>query len=134
MFNGLKKLFGGTDKEARAAASPAAKAGLMPDSSLLPTALPTLSPAVAPTPEAIAEESSPPQPQSGSAFLCREAVFDRKNRLAGRLFRLQQSSAQADAEEAQQREFDQTLLATLNASTDAWNTNLAFIPLSSASL
>jgi hypothetical protein len=32
MFNGLKKLFGGTDKEARAATSPASKPGLTPDS------------------------------------------------------------------------------------------------------
>ena len=138
MFKSLKKLFGGTDKEARAATSPASKPGvtpgLTPDSPPLPTTLPTLSPTVAPMPDASAEKSHSPQPQPSSAFLCREAVFDRKNRLAGRLFRLQQSSAQADAEEAQQREFDQTLLATLNASTDAWNTSLAFIPLSSASL
>ena len=138
MFKSLKKLFGGTDKEARAATSPASKPGvtpgLTPDSPPLPTTLPTLSPTVAPMPDASAEKSHSPQPQPSSAFLCREAVFDRKNRLAGRLFRLQQSSAQADAEEAQQRQFDQTLLATLNASTDAWNTSLAFIPLSSASL
>ena len=87
MFNSLKKLFGGADKEARAATSPASKPGLTPDS----PPLPTLSPTAAPPPDASAEESHSPQPQPSSAFLCREAVFDRKNRLAGRLFRLQQS-------------------------------------------
>ena len=84
------------------------------------------------TPDAPAE--SIPLVQPVSAFLCREAVFDRNNRLVGRLFRLQESSVQANATLAQQSRFDLTLLNTLNASTDAWNTSLTFIPLSSASL
>ncbi len=69
-----------------------------------------------------------------TAFLCREAVFDRKNRLAGHLFYLQDSSPLADAPLERQHELDTMLLATLNASPAAWNTSLAFIPISSASL
>lgn len=71
---------------------------------------------------------------AASTFLCREAVFDRKNRLAGHLFFLQDSTLQANAESERQQQFDQNLLATLNASPEAWNTSLAFIPLNSASL
>ena len=69
-----------------------------------------------------------------SPFLRREPVFDRSNRLSGHLFYLQESTALANAEGARQRDFDKTLLDTLNASPEAWNTNLAFIPLSSSSL
>lgn len=107
MFGSLKKLFGGKEK---AAASP--PDSVAPPDSVLP----------------------PPAEVNSSAFLCREAVFDRNNRLAGRLFRLQKSSVRADASAAEQRQFDRNLLDTLNASTDAWNTSLAFIPLSSDSL
>jgi len=67
-------------------------------------------------------------------FLRREAVFDRNNRLSGHLFTLHESTALADADDARQRSLDETLLATLNTSADAWNTSHAFIPLSSASL
>lgn len=67
-------------------------------------------------------------------FLRREAVFDRNNRLSGHIFYLQQSSLLANADDAQQRNFDKLLIETLNASPEAWNTSLAFIPLSSASL
>ena len=73
----------------------------------------------------------PPSP-AASAFLCREAVFDRKNRLAGHLFSLRQTDAPVS--DGRQRQFDQILLDTLNASPDAWNTSRAFIPLNSASL
>jgi c-di-GMP phosphodiesterase len=81
--------------------------------------------------------SPPPadsSPVGGASFLRREAVFDRGNRLSGHLFRLQQSSVLADAEDGLQRDFDRILLDTLNASPDAWNTSRAFIPLSSSSL
>ena len=71
---------------------------------------------------------------AASQFLRREAVFDRNNRLSGHVFTVQESTTLADADEARQRYLDQTLLDTLNASTDAWNTSLAFIPLNSASL
>jgi len=67
-------------------------------------------------------------------FLRREAIFDRNNRLSGHIFRLQESSTLANADVAEQTRFDETLLDTLNASKDAWNTSLAFIPMSSASL
>lgn len=106
LFNGFKKLFGSQNLKT----PDAPPAHRQPEESLLP-----------------------PIPQA-SAFLCREAVFDRQNRLAGRLFRLQQSSAQANAEAMRQCLFDQILLDTLNASQEAWNTSLAFIPLSSSSL
>lgn len=79
------------------------------------------------------KESATSAPGS-SAFLCRDAVFDRKNRLAGHLFFLQGSTLQANAEHHRQYQFDQILLDTLNASEDAWNTSRAFIPLSSTSL
>lgn len=69
-----------------------------------------------------------------TGFLCREAVFDRRNKLAGHLFRLQQSPTTANAAPNLQRCFDESLLAELNASQDAWNASLAFIPLSSSSL
>lgn len=107
MFDSLKKLFG--SKELPATSPPLSVAPL--DSILPPTA----------------ESNS-------SVFLCREAVFDRNKRLAGRLFRLQKSSIRADANAAEQQQFDRKLLDTLNASTEAWNTSLAFIPLSSDSL
>ena len=77
----------------------------------------------------------PPDSASGKVrFLCREAVFDRNNRLAGHLFFIQDASPLADAEPARQRELDEALLTTLTASPDAWNTSLAMIPISSASL
>lgn len=75
-----------------------------------------------------------PPPRRIPAFLCREAIFDRRNRLAGHLFRLQLSAAQSALADARQRQLDQILLDTLNASPEAWNTSLAFIPLNSASL
>ncbi|NTV71682.1 MAG: HDOD domain-containing protein [Azonexaceae bacterium] len=71
---------------------------------------------------------------NSTQFLRREAVFDRNNRLSGHVFTLQESTPLADADAAPQRSLDETLLDTLNTSTDAWNTSLAFIPLSSASL
>ena len=83
-------------------------------------------------PSSPAGEPAPAPVATG--FLCREAIFDRRNRLAGHLFRVQQSSPTASAPAGLQRCFDETLLATLNASQEAWNANLAFIPLSSASL
>ncbi len=69
-----------------------------------------------------------------SPFLHREAVFDRNNRLAGHLFRLQQSSSTADAAGDLQRDNDDALLDALLASEEAWNKIPAYIPLSSASL
>lgn len=109
MFNGLKNLFGGKSKDAEPSPSPI--------------------PPGTPEPEAVA-----PATTGNSAFLCREAVFDRKNRLAGHLFFLRGATILANAESVRQLQFDRILLDTLNASQDSWNTSLAFIPLSSASL
>ncbi|WP_162888694.1 EAL and HDOD domain-containing protein [Dechloromonas sp. HYN0024] len=78
--------------------------------------------------------SASPENAVASLFLRRDAVFDRNNRLSGHIFTLQESSTLADADDAAQRDFDQTLLDTLNTSSEAWNTSTAYIPLSSASL
>lgn len=66
--------------------------------------------------------------------LCREAVFDRQNQLTGHLFRLLQSSPLANNQGDIQSAIDQQLLHTLGRSQAAWNTQTAFIPLSSGSL
>ncbi|UCV21617.1 EAL and HDOD domain-containing protein [Ferribacterium limneticum] len=86
-------------------------------------------PASAPQPD-----SAAPTTAVATQFLRREAVFDRNNRLSGHIFTLQESTMLADADDGRQRGFDEILLDTLNTSTEAWNTSLAFIPLSSASL
>ncbi|KAB2917431.1 MAG: HDOD domain-containing protein [Dechloromonas sp.] len=110
MFNSLKKLFGGPSKT-------------------LPASQPQGSPS---TPAA-------PAPASGTtpdslSFLCREAVFDRSGRLAGRLFMVRGSGLQAVAEAPLQRRADDALLTALACSPAAWSSSLAFLPLSSASL
>lgn len=64
----------------------------------------------------------------GTAFLRRDAVFDRQGQLAGHLFRI------GDAPWSTARQTDNALLSALNASPEAWNTGLAFVPLSSTSL
>jgi len=66
--------------------------------------------------------------EGGAVFLRRDAVFDRQGRLAGHLFRA------GDTLSATGQQTDSALLAALNASPEAWNTGLAFVPLSSASL
>lgn len=78
--------------------------------------------------------STAPASTAATQFLRREAVFDRNNRLSGHIFTLQESTPLADADERLQPSVDETLLDTLNTSSDAWNTSQAFIPLSSASL
>ena len=107
MFKSLKKLFGGNSGQAGAALTSTG-------------------------PDATRVSASPES--KTSPFLRREALFDRNSRLSGHLFYLQQSTPIADAEDGRQRAFDQTLIDTLNASSEAWNTSLAFIPLNSASL
>lgn len=70
-----------------------------------------------------------------SVFLQREAVFDRRHRLAGHLFRISPQATTAGASASKLgAALDSMLLDTLNASPDAWNNSLAFIPLSSSSL
>ncbi len=70
---------------------------------------------------------------SGS-FLRREVIFDRKHRPSGHIFYLQDESLLACAATPLQEKLDGELLATLISSKDAWNTQPAFIPLSSAAL
>lgn len=69
-----------------------------------------------------------------ASLLCREAVFDRQDRLAGHLFRLHETSLQADAPGDTQKLIDRRLLEILGASQEAWNTQLAFIPIRSDAL
>lgn len=104
LFGSLKKLFSG--KSVPSDASP-------PEAE------------VAPAPKVVAKTPT---------FLRREAVFDVNNRVSGHLFYLRKSTPLADADYAEQRAFDGILLDILNASPEAWNTSLAFIPLSSSSL
>lgn len=68
------------------------------------------------------------------AFLRRDPVFDRQNRLAGHLFCLQQASLFADAPSDLQRQIDARLLAILVSSNEAWNAQPAFLPIGSAVL
>lgn len=72
--------------------------------------------------------------QGKTALLCREAVFDRQNRLAGHLFRLYRSALLANGPDDVQHLIDDLLLNTLLASNAAWNTLPAFVPLSSITL
>lgn len=109
VFNSLKNLFGGKAKDVEPPSTPA-------------------------TPAVSVPPATTPAAPGSSAFLCREAVFDRKNRPAGHLFFVRGASILANADSVRQRQFDRILLDTLNASQDSWNTSLAFIPLSSASL
>lgn len=74
------------------------------------------------------------QTGAGPALLCREAVFNRHDRLIGHLFRLHGSSLTADAPAPQQRQTDLRLLDILAASPPAWGTQTAFLPLASANL
>lgn len=86
-------------------------------------------------------ESTPAAPDERSAissgaaaFICREAIFDRKNRPSGHIFFLRHESPLASAPTSMQQQRDEMLLATLLSSHDAWNTQRAFVPISSASL
>lgn len=71
-----------------------------------------------------------PEPALPDAFLQRDVVFDRRNRLAGHLFSLQFPYEPTHS----RRQCDQALLDTLNASSDAWNTGQVFIPIAASSL
>lgn len=101
MFNSLKKLFGGTP------------------------------PAQGDTAATLAQPEPPPPARNQiSGFLCREAVFDRKSRMAGHFFHLQPTETPAGEP---RRAIDETLLETLLAA-ETGNTGLVFVPISSASL
>ncbi|MER2539297.1 MAG: HDOD domain-containing protein [Azonexus sp.] len=86
-------------------------------------------------------DKTPPLPDDRSAihaasavFICREAIFDRKNRPSGHIFFLQHESPLALAPTGVQKNLDEMLLATLLSSRDGWNIQRAFVPISSASL
>lgn len=109
MFDSLKKLFGAQSAAQASTATPAAES---------------------------AAKTPPPAPASADSetFICREAVFDRAGRLAGRLFLVRGMPLQANADSHRQCAADQVLLKALADSSEAWNTSLAFMPLSSLSL
>lgn len=81
-----------------------------------------------------APDNRTPLPTATVAYICREAIFDRKNRPSGHIFFLQHESPLASAPTGEQQKLDEMLLATLLSSQDAWNTQRAFVPISSASL
>jgi EAL and modified HD-GYP domain-containing signal transduction protein len=85
-------------------------------------------------PDSGSPSAAPPEADAPPAFLRREPVFDRKNHLTGHLFYLQQASPLADAPRDLQRQVDARLLDILATSKQTWNAQLAFLPLSSASL
>jgi EAL and modified HD-GYP domain-containing signal transduction protein len=118
VFNGLKKLFGADDKANE------------PDNRLDQAAAPAPSPDSQP-PE---ENSDAALPAGVSAFLRREPVFGKDGRIAGHLFRLEQSTVLADVEPLRQRALDAILLDMLHASPSTRNAGLAFVPINSASI
>lgn len=76
-------------------------------------------------------------PETASAFIRRDAVFDRDRRPAGHLFRLQVGdTGLGDTPSRRQQALDDILLRSLCASAreEGWGKNLAFVPLSTASL
>lgn len=78
---------------------------------------------------------APPADTVASAFVRRDAVFDRQRRLAGHVFRLQHADAGfGEAPHAHQDALDDALLKSLCASAreDGWGKTLAFVPLSTA--
>lgn len=78
-----------------------------------------------------------PEERPTTAFIRRDAVFDRDRRLCGHLFRLQHRDAGfGDAPTIRQRSLDDALLKSLctSAREEGWGKNLAFVPLCSASL
>ncbi|MBS1189335.1 MAG: putative signal transduction protein containing and modified domain [Rhodocyclaceae bacterium] len=87
------------------------------------------SPSPAPTPAGGQE--------SASAFIRRDAVFNRERQPAGHLFRLQHLDAGlGDAPTRRQQALDDALLKSLcsSAREEGWGKNLAFVPLSTVSL
>ena len=76
------------------------------------------------------EAAAPPSPALPDAFLQRDAVFDRRNRLAGHLFSLQFPYEPA----YMRRQCDQALLDTLIASSEEWKAGQVFIPIAADSL
>ena len=83
-----------------------------------------------------AEESAVrPLPSAASPLLCRHAVFDRENKLSGHLFELFHEDLPAGTTDPSSRStLDRLLLGILAGSPAAWNTQTAFIYLSSGGL
>lgn len=97
----------------------------------------TSAPARTTAPAADPPAAALPTAPGTSAFIRRDAVFDRKSRLIGHVYRLQHRDAGlANSPTRRQLPLDDALLKSLTASSDptGWGQTLAFIPLSSASL
>ncbi len=86
-----------------------------------------LAPSAASTPEK-------PAIAVADALLCSEAVFDRRNRIAGHLLRMRRGDFAAQAPAPLQASHDAQLLELLTAEEQAEHGGLFFLPLSSASL
>jgi EAL and modified HD-GYP domain-containing signal transduction protein len=88
-------------------------------------------------PESTAAAAPADLDPGSTAFIRRDAVFDRERRLASHLFRLQHYDAGlGDAPAQRQRALDNALLKSLcsSAREEGWGKNLAFVPLSTVSL
>lgn len=87
-------------------------------------------------PQSAATAASPPSatPPTSDALLCSEAVFDRRNRIAGHLLRMRQADIAARGPASIQASHDEQLLALLSTEDQAAHGGIFFLPLSSASL
>ncbi|MGE5384467.1 MAG: EAL and HDOD domain-containing protein, partial [Betaproteobacteria bacterium] len=84
-----------------------------------------------------ANDAVQPPDQAPTAFVRRDAVFNRERRIVGHLFRLQHSdSGMGDAPTRRQLPIDDLLLRSLCLSADenSWGNLYGFVPLCSASL
>ncbi len=114
MVFGFGKLFGGKKNETQAAPASAAQ--------------PAASPAAS---------TASLQEESRTAFVRRDAIFNKERRIAGHLYRLQLTDAGlGDLPSERQKAHDDLLLKSLSLSKDelAWGSQIGFIPLATISL
>lgn len=86
-------------------------------------------------PEAAPAAGKPARAAKASAFVRRDAIFDRERRLIGHVFRLQHADAGLGETSPERRHaLDDALLNSLTASAreEGWGKSLAFVPLSTA--
>ena len=86
--------------------------------------------------EKTGEPAVRPLPSAANPLLCRHAIFDRENKLCGHLFELfhEEIPASETGNESGHSALDRLLLGILASSPAAWNTQTAFIYLSSGGL
>ena len=114
MVFGFGKLFGGKKNETQAAPAPAAQPAASPVASIASL-----------------------QEEIRTAFVRRDAIFNKERRIAGHLYRLQLTDAGlGDLPSERQKAHDDLLLKSLSLSKDelAWGSQIGFIPLATISL